>query len=98
VEKRIPIRAVVLYEKAIPLLKARQDIETVLGDDVVTLKPLYEKLLPPKHRGKTGIFVHWEVQLLHADFVDYEVIGPRRGFVFSDFYRYDLASPENVTA
>ena len=32
-----------------------------------------------------GIDVRWEIQLLHADFVDQELIGPTQGLAYEDF-------------
>lgn len=92
IERSAPIRAVLLYEKRIPQLKPRQDIGEVLVNEHFSLTPLFERLLPPKYSGRNGIFVHWEVQLIHDDYIDHEVVGPDRGFAYPDFYRYGTHS------
>lgn len=85
-EIKVPVRAVVLYEKDIPLLRAGQDISEVLGEDAVALSPMFSGLYPPKYAGMNGLFVHWEAQLIHHDYLDHKEIGPDNTFVFSDFY------------
>ena len=46
-------------------------------DGHVDFEPIFTELLPPQLISDThGIDVVWEVQLLHPDFVDQELIGP----------------------
>ena len=34
-----------------------------------------------------GLDVHWEIQLLHPEFVDQELVGPTTPFAYEDFLR-----------
>ena len=71
-----PVQAVVLYEQFLPHVPAGSSLSEHLDGDV-DFEPIFTELLPPLLISNThGIDVVWEVQLLHPDFVDQEVIGP----------------------
>ena len=45
-------------------------------------------LYPPfEISNSRGLDVHWEIQLLHPEFVDQELIGPISLFAYEDFLR-----------
>lgn len=72
---RLPCRAVVLWEQRIAHLPAGQPLESAL-QGMVVFAPIFEELLPPCPIGSThGIALEWELQLLHPEFVDQEILG-----------------------
>ena len=80
-----PVRAVVLYEKRLELIPARAPVENHL-DGVIRFDPMFRALYPPQVVGSShGLSVHWEVQLIHDDLVDQEVICRDDCFVWEDF-------------
>lgn len=82
-----PVRAVVLYEKDLPLVRRGQPIEAALPDSF-PFEPMFDALHPPAEVSAShGVFVQWEVQLLHDEFVDHELI-PRHCSYREDDFRY----------
>jgi hypothetical protein len=80
-----PVRAVVLYERAIRLIPAGLPVERFL-DGEVAFEPMFKALYPPQMVGsKHGLALYWEVQLIHDDFIDQEVVGPIDCFPWKDF-------------
>lgn len=81
----VPVRAVVLYEQAIPFLPAGRPIGEALEGEV-RFAPLFAALYPPCMVTKThGVDVRWEVQLLHPDFVDQEQVRDGSDLPFDAF-------------
>ena len=80
-----PVRGVVLYEKTVGRIPAR----TPIGDyfnDRLRFDPMFAALYPPAMLGsKHGVDVRWEVQLLHTEFVDQELVGPTEALAYKDF-------------
>lgn len=73
---RNPVQSIVLYEQFLPHVPAGSALEDHLDGDV-DFDAIYTELLPPLKAGAShGIDVVWEVQLLHPDFVDQELVGP----------------------
>ena len=55
-------------------------------DGPIDFGPMFAALYPPFTVSKThGLSVHWEVQLLHPEFVDQELAGPTDRFGYEDF-------------
>ncbi len=82
-----PVRSLVLYEAEIHHAPPRRPIEEQLFDDI-DFAGVFEHLLPPLELDtSTGIDLHWELQFLHADFVDQEIVGPSAVFDIDAFYR-----------
>ena len=80
-----PVRAVVLYERKIPLIPAGHPVERYLAGEIA-FEPMFRALYPPQMAGgKHGLALYWEVQLLHDDFIDQEVVGPIECFPWKDF-------------
>jgi hypothetical protein len=79
------VSAIVVFERTFNLLPARVPLATYFGD-VVEFDRLFDALLPPLPIGSShGIDVVWEVQLLHAEFVDQELAGGCDGLRYQDF-------------
>jgi hypothetical protein len=76
------VRAVVLFEQRLPHVPANAQLgEWIEGE--VDFAPLFTRLHPPVTIGPHhGIDIRWEVQLLHADFVDQEVALPEVLFAY----------------
>ncbi len=84
-----PVRAVVLYEKTVPLIARRKPVEDYF-DDPVDFAPMFDALYPPMTVSSThGLELHWEVQLLHDDLVDQELVASTSLFDVQEFYRVE---------
>ena len=80
-----PVSAVVVFERTFNLLPANVPLATYFND-LVEFDRLFDALLPPLAIGSNhGIDVVWEVQLLHAQFVDQELVGDSDGLRYEDF-------------
>jgi hypothetical protein len=75
-------RAVVLHEQRLPHVPAESPLAQWL-DGEVDFTRLFTRLHPPTSMGAHhGIDIRWEVQLVHAQFVDQEVALPEVHFAF----------------
>lgn len=82
---REPVRAVVLYEQRIARIPAGSPVEQHIPGEV-RFEPMFRALYPPQPVGaKHGLLVYWEVQLIHDEFVDQELVGPVECFPWQDF-------------
>lgn len=82
---REPVRAVVLYEKTVDLIPAHTPISQYFPDKV-SFDPMFAALYPPAMVTKNhGLAVHWEIQLIHPEFVDQELAGPEDRMAYADF-------------
>ena len=80
-----PVRGVLLYEKHVDHIPARIQIRDYFND-VFSFAPMFASLYPPFTVSSThGIDVYWEIQLLHPQFVDQELVGLTRFFHYEDF-------------
>jgi hypothetical protein len=80
-----PVRAVVLYEQFIPSIPADVPVESYFDGDI-DFEPMFRALYPPQMVGKKhGLALYWEVQLIHDEFVDQEIVGPIECFPWKDF-------------
>lgn len=78
---------VVLYERLLPFVPAGVDLQLYLQGDV-ELRPVFDALYPPLMLGMAhGLSVQFEMQLLHPEFVDQEVILDRVDMDMAGFYR-----------
>jgi hypothetical protein len=81
-----PIRAMIMFEKTVPLIPGRSPIHTCF-EDSLDFEAMFERLYPPCMASDThGLKLHWEVQLIHPDFVDQELILPTTVFAHEDFF------------
>lgn len=70
-----PVRAVQLFSKKYNHIPKETEISDYLKGEVSFLK-MYTNLYPElKSTNKHGLFVHWEVQLIHDKLIDQELIG-----------------------
>ena len=81
---REPIRGLILYETTVDHIPAHVPIVPYF-DGSVDFEPMFAALYPPFITLTHGLAVHWEVQLLHPEFVDQELIGPPGKFRYADF-------------
>lgn len=80
-----PVRAVLLFEKSIPKVPSGFPVESYL-EDRISFKEMFAVLYPPNMISSShGIKVHWEVQLLHEEFIDQELVGDAALFEYKDF-------------
>jgi hypothetical protein len=83
---REPVRGVVLFEKTARQIPARTSISRYFEDEVFRFDEMFHVLYPPNMISDThGLDVHWEIQLLHPEYVDHELQGPGGKFRFEDF-------------
>ncbi len=82
---RHPVRGVLLYDRRVARIPAGMPIHAYF-DGEVDFTPMFRALYPPcMIGGSHGIDVHWEVQLLHPQYVDHELVGPSDAFAREDF-------------
>ena len=81
---REPIRGIVIYESTVGHIPTHVPIVPYF-DGPVDFGPMFAALYPPFITSTHGLAVHWEVQLLHPEFVDQELIGPPGKFRYADF-------------
>ncbi len=82
-----PVRGVLLYSKKVPLIPRNQPVENHFQDSI-SFEPMFKALYPPNVVSKShGLFVHWEVQLIHNEFVDQELEGDTTHFRLDDFLK-----------
>ena len=78
---------VVLYQRLLPHVPANVDLKGYLDGDA-ELRGVFESLYPPTMLGdKHGLSIQFEVQLLHPEFVDQEVVLGAVTLETDDFYR-----------
>ena len=82
-----PIRGVVLFEKAVGNIPMNMPIEAYFKNRF-SFTPMFNLLYPPlKVSSSHGLGVHWEVQLIHPEFIDQELVCCEDVFEFQDFLR-----------
>lgn len=82
---REPVSGVVLYEKRIGRIPANTPIADYFAGPV-SFDPMFSALYPPAMLGRShGVDVRWEVQLLHPEFVDQELVGLTAAMAYEDF-------------
>ncbi len=80
-----PVRAVNVYCKTIPKIPARQPVAQFFQDEI-TFEEMFKTLYPPQEVSDThGMAVYWEIQLIHPEFVDQELVGDASIFNADDF-------------
>lgn len=81
-----PIRAIVVYETELEKVPARSDIASWLPNDSFSFDEMFNALYPDCMVSKShGLKLRWEVQLLHPQFVDQELVGKPGVFDREDF-------------
>jgi hypothetical protein len=80
-----PVRAVMLYERRIQRIPAGVPVENSF-DGTISFEPMFRALYPPQMVSSNhGLSVHWEVQLIHEQFIDQELVGPIECFPWEEF-------------
>jgi hypothetical protein len=79
-----PVRGLILYETTVAHIPANVPLVSYF-DGPVDFEPMFAALYPPVIALTHGMAVHWEVQLLHPEFVDHELVGPMDRFRYADF-------------
>ena len=81
-----PVRGVLLYSKKVTLIPKNQPVENYFRDPM-SFEPMFKALYPPSEVSEShGLFIYWEVQLIHNDFVDQELAGDTVHFRREDFF------------
>jgi len=82
-----PGRAIMLYEVPIGILHRNQNLVDILPDETFDFDKMYKNLFPPEEISKNhGLELRWEIQLLHKDLIDQELIGKNQYFNENDFW------------
>ena len=82
----VPKRGVLLYSKKVELIPKNHPVEQYFQDPV-SFEPMFKALYPPNIVSKShGLFVYWEIQLIHNEFVDQELEGDPAHFKVDDFF------------
>lgn len=80
-----PVRWVVLYEEKIWLLPQKENISQFLKWEF-SFEEMYHTLYPEQKTWSShGVWVHWEVQLIHNTFIDQELIWPKHFLEYNNF-------------
>lgn len=80
-----PVRAVILYEQRVEHIPAGAPVEQFF-DGTIVFEPMFRALYPPQMVSSNhGLSIHWEVQLIHGELIDQELIGPIECFPWEEF-------------
>ena len=89
------MRGLILYENTLENVIAGDDIASHLRGEFVHFDEMFEYLYPPNRISRNhGLELRWEVQLLHDNYVDHELIGSNDVFDYRHFLLDDLDSDE----
>ncbi len=92
---RTPVRGLILYENTLENVIAGDDVASHLRGEFVHFDEMFEYLYPPNRISRNhGLELRWEVQLLHDNYVDHELIGSNDVFDYRHFLLDDLDSDE----
>ena len=80
-----PARTVKIYERELRFVPATRTVENYLDGDI-DFQRMFAALYPPLAIGSDhGLSVRWEVQLLHPEFVDQELVADSTSLRYEDF-------------
>ncbi len=86
----IPVNGHILYQEHISHIPAKMPIDDYISSETFTFNDVFQKLYPPQMLGsKHGLDLRWEVQLIHHDFIDQELVGQSHIFRKQDFWSHD---------
>ncbi len=81
-----PFRGLILYEKSITHIPPKMQIGLFFGG-YFNFKKMYATLYPPQLVGRShGIGIYWEIQLIHPNFIDQELVGKNDLIDTQSFY------------
>jgi hypothetical protein len=82
-----PVHGVSLYQHTAKHIPAGMPLKNYFPGEV-HFQPMFASLYPEQKASSAhGVTVHWEVQLLLANLVDQELIGPTSGLSYDSFIR-----------
>jgi hypothetical protein len=80
-----PVQGIILFAKKVDHIPAHHPIESYFQDQV-KFDQMFKTLFPRQMIKSThGLDIYWEVQLIHPQFVDQELVGPIDVFSYDDF-------------
>lgn len=87
-----PVRGVVLFEKRVAEIAAHAAVEKSFPE-TFCFEPMFDVLYPPnKVSDSHGVGVYWEIQLLHDQYVDQEIVGSLSKLQVDEFYDVEAES------
>ncbi len=90
-----PGRGVIIYETEHLNIPSKATLESILPDEEFNFDKLFNFLYPPQSVSAThGLEIHWEVQLIHDDYIDHELVGSTLGLRQEYFWTGGL---DNIT-
>ncbi|MEM7696995.1 MAG: hypothetical protein AAF236_01160 [Verrucomicrobiota bacterium] len=92
VSYRNPVNGLLLYECKVPLIKRGDAVERWFPGEVY-FDTIFDALYPPmKVSGSHGLDLYWEIQLIHEDFVDQELVGSVGSMHLKDFLEREVVT------
>lgn len=87
-----PVNGMLLYEEKIDHIDRGDRVERWFPGEVY-FDSIYDQLLPPMPvSGSHGLSVYWEIQLVHEDLVDQELVGEVGNLKMEDFLERERES------
>ena len=82
----IAIAAEVLFSKKLDYIKKGSRLIDYLKDEKLYLQGVFDQLLPPLvFDNDNGVFFHWELQVIHDELMDHEVVDANKPICFERF-------------
>ena len=89
-----PVQGLLIYEKHIDHITAGDSVERWFPEEVY-FDRIFNNLLPPMMISSThGLDLYWEIQLIHNDLVDQELIGKVHKLKIQDFLEREKNIPK----
>jgi len=80
-----PIKCILLHKEILPDIPSGRKLENIIKSKI-SFDQVYEHLAPTCMTSNShGLKLHWEIQILHPEFKDQELVGSNDGFYFSHF-------------
>jgi hypothetical protein len=89
-----PVQGLLIYEKHIDHITAGDSVERWFPEEVY-FDRIFNNLLPPMMISSThGLDLYWEIQLIHNELVDQELIGKVHKLKIQDFLEREKNIPK----
>ena len=89
-----PVQGLLIYEKHIDHIAAGDSVERWFPEEVY-FDRIFNNLLPPMMISSThGLDLYWEIQLIHNELVDQELIGKVHKLKIQDFLEHEQNIPK----
>ena len=83
-----PITGVILFSKKLDYIKKGSQLIDYLKGEKLNLQGVFDQLLPPLvFDNNNGVFFHWELQVIHEDLMDHEIVDANKPICFERFLR-----------